>query len=690
MPLTAECSLSVRASCTPWGHRRLLLAPFAQCDSASPRVSAVRRVAVPGEPFGLDVLATQLIRKSGHVADFIAAKLGRPFLAARRVIPRVEAWLVGSDVRSPCRLETHVHALPDAWTCSDTRRLVAVARQVSGAAHPSPKSLLLEYRQAWPMHAHGLASKPVEAWGVGADGVSPPAPSENPRGFVAGFTLDWPAGAPPCPGGTVSDDASGNRTLQMRTGIFSRKAASRQNDKVRSAEPLATVMLLQALQSRRREEMRLATAAAQAAALPAAAEPPAVFEVVKLLADPAAGSPDADAPSHADGTMLTVSYVLNLLPAEATQLPPTAQLAAEHDGTELERRINDRILLGGGVVAPEVEELLSGTPPGQQARALLNARLFRHSVVCRLEVTVHSAEPPEEEARELLIFNAPLINSGLPHGQERHHFIAQLVAESQPASVADVGCGEGKLLTHLVAHHTPVARLIGVDTLTRSLRKAGAKLQAARAHAVTTDTSYTPPHAALLQCDLSSLTLHCGLITLVEVIEHLDPPILAMVGTALLGRCQPHMLLVTTPNKEYNLNFIQPPDGWADGDPGLPPVGSYPLRNPDHRFEFTRREFREWAHALCSQHPQYTVSFRGVGGGSMDETVPYGVWRGPGPQTQVAIFTRTRGADGAADGDAVAAASRANAPLHEHEDAVVWQSEAAGVLDELNAPATVE
>ena len=56
-------------------------------------------------------------------------------------------------------------------------------------------------------------------------------------------------------------------------------------------------------------------------------------------------------------------------------------------------------------------------------------------------------------------------------------------------------------------------------------------------------------------------------------------------------------MLVTTPNREYNLNFMeipadQKPD--ATGRYMLPPLSSYPVRNPDHRFEWSRAEFREW------------------------------------------------------------------------------------------------
>lgn len=145
-------------------------------------------------------------------------------------------------------------------------------------------------------------------------------------------------------------------------------------------------------------------------------------------------------------------------------------------------------------------------------------------------------------------------------------------------------------------------------------------------------------------------------LTLIEVVEHLDPPELAEVGPSLLRKCAPTRMIVTTPNKEYNLNWIVPPEIDAQtrkpytAPPLPPPVRNYPLRNRDHRFEWTRAEFMEWARGLAATFG-YTVRFLGIGGGPMDDILrPFpcpwpakpraGDWYGPGPQTQVAIFER--------------------------------------------------
>mmetsp|Transcript_11528 Transcript_11528/g.34570 ORF Transcript_11528/g.34570 Transcript_11528/m.34570 type:complete len:131 (+) Transcript_11528:33-425(+) len=71
-----------------------------------------------------------------------------------------------------------------------------------------------------------------------------------------------------------------------------------------------------------------------------------------------------------------------------------------------------------------------------------------------------------------------------------------------------------------------------------------------------------------------------------------------------------------------------------------PPHAHYPLRNKDHRFEWTRAEFRAWAEGLAAEHG-YSVRFDGVGGGAWDEErQPGAPCHGPGPSSQVAIFER--------------------------------------------------
>jgi 3' terminal RNA ribose 2'-O-methyltransferase Hen1 len=99
----------------------------------------------------------------------------------------------------------------------------------------------------------------------------------------------------------------------------------------------------------------------------------------------------------------------------------------------------------------------------------------------------------------------------------------------------------------------------------------------------------------------------------VEVVEHLDPPRLAAFERVLFEHARPAIVVMTTPNREYNAKFETMPAGT--------------MRHKDHRFEWTRPEFQAWSNRVASRH-NYNVSFLPVG----DEDATLGA------PTQMAIF----------------------------------------------------
>jgi 3' terminal RNA ribose 2'-O-methyltransferase Hen1 len=101
----------------------------------------------------------------------------------------------------------------------------------------------------------------------------------------------------------------------------------------------------------------------------------------------------------------------------------------------------------------------------------------------------------------------------------------------------------------------------------------------------------------------------------VEVIEHLDPPRLSAFERVLFEFARPRTVVLTTPNREYNVK-------WETLEVGR-------FRHPDHRFEWTRQEFRDWATGIAERFG-YAVRFLPVG--PEDEQV--------GPPTQMGIFER--------------------------------------------------
>ena len=61
-------------------------------------------------------------------------------------------------------------------------------------------------------------------------------------------------------------------------------------------------------------------------------------------------------------------------------------------------------------------------------------------------------------------------------------------------------------------------------------------------------------------------------------IEHLEPDVLAHLPNSVFGCLQPDVAVITTPNSEFNVVFPN-----FEG-----------FRHIDHKFEWTREEFKQW------------------------------------------------------------------------------------------------
>jgi hypothetical protein len=103
-----------------------------------------------------------------------------------------------------------------------------------------------------------------------------------------------------------------------------------------------------------------------------------------------------------------------------------------------------------------------------------------------------------------------------------------------------------------------------------------------------------------------------------EVIEHVDDERLPALERAVFGFAAPGTVIVTTPNAEHNAVY------------GMTPGAR---RHPDHRWEWTRAQFRRWARRVAATYG-YSVRFAGAGAEAPEA----------GPPTQLAVFTRTEAA----------------------------------------------
>jgi 3' terminal RNA ribose 2'-O-methyltransferase Hen1 len=189
--------------------------------------------------------------------------------------------------------------------------------------------------------------------------------------------------------------------------------------------------------------------------------------------------------------------------------------------------------------------------------------------------------------------------------------VLAVLAASGATRVLDLGCGEGKLLRQLAAD-ARFAEVVGVDVSVRSLEIARQRLDRLRLPDWQKDRVKLL-HGALTYRDARIEGFDAAAV--VEVIEHLDPPRLGAFERVLFGRARPGVVVLTTPNAEYNVRFE-----------GLP-AGTF--RHADHRFEWTRAEFAAWCAGVGARFG-YAVRIEPLGG--VDAEV--------GAPSQMAVFTR--------------------------------------------------
>ncbi|MEU8887483.1 3' terminal RNA ribose 2'-O-methyltransferase Hen1 [Streptomyces sp. NPDC048442] len=199
-----------------------------------------------------------------------------------------------------------------------------------------------------------------------------------------------------------------------------------------------------------------------------------------------------------------------------------------------------------------------------------------------------------------------------PLSVQRREAILAALRGAGAGRVLDLGCGQGQLVQAMLKD-VKFTEIVGVDVSVRALTIASRRLkldrmgerQAERVSLLQGSLTYTDKRLAGYDAAVLS-----------EVIEHLDLPRLPALEYAVFGSARPRTVVVTTPNVEYNVRWEALPAGH--------------VRHGDHRFEWTRQEFRDWAGTVAERHG-YGVEFVPVG--PDDPEV--------GPPTQMAVFTMT-------------------------------------------------
>jgi len=264
----------------------------------------------------------------------------------------------------------------------------------------------------------------------------------------------------------------------------------------------------------------------------------------------------------------------------------------------------------------EVEKLLrhgEGWLREHPERELITNRYLKHQKRLTREALgrlIGEEEPAADEVAEIHALEEEAIEKKISLAEQRIGTVIAVLRSSGAKRVVDLGCGEGRLLRELLKDGA-FTEIVGMDVSHRALEIASQRLHLEDLPTMQRERIRLI-HGSLTYKDKRLRGYDAA--TVIEVIEHQDPPRLASFERVLFEFARPQTVVVTTPNVEYNVKFETLPAG--------------KMRHKDHRFEWSRVEFQRWASVIVER---FGYSVRHLAVGLDDPTV--------GSPTQMAIFT---------------------------------------------------
>jgi 3' terminal RNA ribose 2'-O-methyltransferase Hen1 len=267
----------------------------------------------------------------------------------------------------------------------------------------------------------------------------------------------------------------------------------------------------------------------------------------------------------------------------------------------------------------EVDKLLKhgeGWLGGHPERELIARRYLRHQhglVREAIDRLIAAEDPVVDEVDGAAEADETALEERISLNDQRLNAVLAALRSLGAKRVLDLGCGEGKLLRMLLEDRG-FEEILGMDVSFRALENAKRRFKLDRLPSLVRERLRLV-HGSLMYRD-SRLT-GFDAAAVVEVIEHLDAPRLSAFERVVFEFAKPGAVVVTTPNAEYNVK-------WETLSAGQ-------FRHQDHRFEWSRDQFQQWAATIC-QRFGYRVRFAPVGD---DDPVV-------GSPTQLAIFVNER------------------------------------------------
>jgi 3' terminal RNA ribose 2'-O-methyltransferase Hen1 len=247
-------------------------------------------------------------------------------------------------------------------------------------------------------------------------------------------------------------------------------------------------------------------------------------------------------------------------------------------------------------------------------RELIANRYLRHDAQLTRDAVALLQEDDASDPKELAETQDAeegVVERPLRLNEQRLTTVTDAIVATGARRVLDLGCGQGTL-TGALLKLSSIDHVVGLDVSHRSLEVAAKRLH------LDTMTPRQRERVELLQGSLTYRDRRLegfDLAAVVEVIEHLDQTRLDSFERVVFAHARPNHVIITTPNRDYNVRFETLPAGT--------------LRHRDHRFEWTRLEFETWATGVAQRHG-YEATLSPIG--PVDDQV--------GSPTQMAVFSR--------------------------------------------------